>query len=78
MYVSNAREVLGEIKKYMFIHDISQDELAFKMHKSKQSISIIFKTANPTLDTLFVLLDALDLEMDCALSEKEQIKELEY
>ena len=64
MKAINPREMLGEIKKYMFVNDISQDELALKMNKSKQSVSLIFKTANPTLDTLFSILKALDLELD--------------
>lgn len=73
MYYSNSpREVLGEIKKYMFINDISQDELARKMNKSKQSVSIIFKTGNPTLETLFCMLDALNLELEYSFEEKKE------
>ena len=70
MQVTNSREMLGEIKKYMYTHDISQDELAQKMNKSKQSVSLIFKTANPTLDTLFQIIDALDIQFDYFFTER--------
>lgn len=73
MLANEPREILGEIRKYMFIHDITQDDLAFLMNKSKQTISCLFKTANPTLENLFSVLDALNLELDYCFVEKELI-----
>ena len=80
MYADNPRELLAEIKKYMYLHDISQDDLANKMNKSKQSVSLIFRTANPTLDTLFCVLQALDIELDYSFvaQEQEEEQEMEY
>lgn len=71
MLAYEPKEILGEIRKYMFIHDITQDDLAVLMHRSKQTISCLFKTANPTLETLFSVLNALNLELDYCLVEKE-------
>lgn len=74
MLAYEPKELLGEIRKYMFIHDISQDDLAQTMHRSKQTVSNIFKNGNPTLETIFCMLDALGLELDYRFIEKE----LEY
>lgn len=73
MLAYEPKEILGEIRKYMFIHDITQDDLAVLMHRSKQTISCLFKTANPTLETLFSVLNALNLELDYCLVEKELV-----
>lgn len=73
MLAYEPKEILGEIRKYMFIHDITQDDLAVLMNRSKQTISCLFKTANPTLETLFSVLDALNLELDYCFIEKELV-----
>lgn len=77
MLAYEPKEILGEIRKYMFIHDITQDDLAVLMHRSKQTISCLFKTANPTLETLFSVLNALNLELDYCFVEKELINSKE-
>ena len=65
------KEILGEIKKYMYIHDISQDEIADRLHISKQAMSSKFKEANPSLKSLFEIMDAIDVQMEYRIIPKK-------
>ena len=62
----------GEIKKYMYIHDINQDNLANKIGTSKQALSAKFKEGNPSLKSFFELMDALEVQMEYRLVAKNE------
>ena len=42
MIYRTTKEILSEIRHFMFLNDISIKELALRMHKSHQSVSLIF------------------------------------
>ena len=71
MVCNNPQELLAEIKKYMFVNDIQDKDLAIRMKKSPQSISQIFSVGNPKLSTLFEICDALNLSIDFSLLMKD-------
>ena len=66
------KEMCGEIKKYMYIHDINQDDLANKIGISKQALSAKFKDGNPSLKSFFELMDALEVQMEYRLVAKNE------
>lgn len=73
MRVSSSNEILGAIKMYMYMNDITQDELAHKLGKSKQSISSIFKSRNLSASNLFEIVNALNIPIYCNI-EKTDLK----
>ena len=67
MICHSSDEVLAEIRKYMYINNITVKELASRMNKTPQSISQIFNVGNPRLNTLFEVCGALGLNIDFSL-----------
>lgn len=65
MKVTSSNEILGAIKMYMYMNNISQDELAHKIGKSKQTISAVFNTKNPSTNLLFEIVNVLDIPIIC-------------
>lgn len=68
MTYNNPQQLLSEIKRYMYINNIQDKDLAVRMGKSPQSISQYFTNGNPTLSTLFDICKALNLDVDFHLS----------
>ena len=64
MVCNTPQELLAEIKRYMYINNIQDKDLAVQMKKSPQSVSQFFKNGNPNLSTLFDICQALNLEVD--------------
>ena len=64
MICNNTKELLAEIKKYMDLNDIQMNDIAINMHKSPQSISQMFTNGNPNCNTLFQILNALNVKLD--------------
>lgn len=64
MIYRTTKEILSEIRHFMFLNDISIKELALRMHKSQQSVSQIFSINNPRLETLILMCNALNLDID--------------
>ncbi len=71
MYYKSGKELLAEIRKIMDLKDIQIKELAVMTNKSQQSISQIFKVANPKYSTLIEICDALNISLDISLNDKE-------
>lgn len=67
MICHSSDEVLAEIRKHMYVNNITAKELAFRMNKTPQSISQMFNVGNPRLNTLFEVCDALGLDIDFSL-----------
>lgn len=72
MKVTSSNEILGAIKMYMYMNDISQDDLAHKIGKSKQTISGIFNQKNPSTNLLFEIVNALDISIICDVETDQQ------
>ena len=51
------------LKMAMIHHDISNNELASRLNKSKQATSNLLKQDNYTLDTLYNILQAIDYDL---------------
>lgn len=64
MICNNTKELLAEIKKYMDLNDIQMNELAVNIKKSQQSVSQIFNNGHPKCDTIFEVLNALNIKLD--------------
>lgn len=71
MEYKNGQELLVEIRKIMALRNIQMKELAIMMNKSQQSVSQIFKTANPKYSTLLEICQALDVNLDITLVYKK-------
>lgn len=67
MICNSPQELLAEIKKYMYVNNIQDKDLAIRMKKSPQSVSQFFTNGNPKLSTLFQMCQALNLEIDFQL-----------
>ena len=70
MICHSSKELLAEIKKYMYINDIQMKSLAATMNKSQQSISQIFQNGNPKTSTVFEICKALNLNIDIKFTQK--------
>lgn len=64
MIYSTAKELLSEIKRIMDLNDIPMKDLASRLDVTQQTVSAIFKKANPTYSTIIRICDALDLSID--------------
>lgn len=71
MEYKNGQELLVEIRKIMALRNIQMKELAIMMNKSQQSVSQIFKTANPKYSTLLEICQALNVKLDITLVYKK-------
>ena len=71
MEYKNGQELLIEIRKIMALKNIQMKELAIMMNKSQQSVSQIFKTANPKYSTLLEICRALNVNLDITLEYKK-------
>ena len=69
MQVKSSAEILGAIKMYMYVNDITQDDLAHKLGKSKQTISSVFRKGNPTTENLFDICNSLNIRIICDIEE---------
>jgi len=72
MEYRNGQELLAEIRKIMTLNNIQMKELAVMMNRSQQSISQIFKTANPKYSTLLEMCKALQINLDISFLPKDK------
>lgn len=72
MEYKNGQELLIEIRKIMALNNIQMKELAVMMNKSQQSVSQIFKTANPKYSTLLEICAALNMHLDISFLPKDK------
>lgn len=72
MICNNTKELLAEINKYMDLNNIQKKNLAASMNKKQQNISQIFKHGNPSCNTLFEVLDALNVKLDVNFIKSNQ------
>lgn len=72
MTINSNKEIIGEIKKYMFINNISSNELAEKLNTSNQNINNMFRRSNPSLITFLSVVDALGATVDIEIKKKNQ------
>lgn len=68
----SSKEMLGEIKKQMFIHDIKMNEAADRIGKSKQALSNIFRSdSSPTFETIIRFLDKMGFVIEYKIVRKK-------
>lgn len=72
MIYHTSKELLSEIKHIMDLRDIPMKELATRLNVSQQSISKIFKNANPQLSTVIQICNALRISMDIKFVDKKE------
>lgn len=72
MEYKNGHELLIEIRKIMALKKIQMKELAILMGRSQQSVSQIFKTANPKYSTLLEICTALEINLDISFIIKDK------
>ena len=71
MIVNSSKEIIGEIKKYMFVNNITNNQLAQKLNTSNQNVNNIFRRSNPSLITLIQIIDALDASIEFDIKKKD-------
>lgn len=71
MVINSSKEIIGEIKKYMFVNNITNNDLAQKLNTSNQNINNMFRRSNPSLVTLLQVIDALDASMDIEIKKND-------
>lgn len=64
MICNNTKELLAEINRYMNLNDIQQKDVAINMGKKSQNLSQIFSNGNPNCNTIFEILNALNVKLD--------------
>ena len=72
MKVTTSKEFLGEIKKYQFINDLSNEEIAQKRGVSRQTVSSFFYKQNPRIENILETIDAMDAELYIEIRKKEK------
>lgn len=72
MKIESSKELLGEIKKNMFINGYTNEDLAQKRNVTKQTISSFFKSNNPRFNSILETVDALDAELYIEIKNKDE------
>lgn len=71
MIIKSSLELLGEIRKFMFLNKYNNETIASKRNVSAQSISNFFNSSNPNFNTILETIDALDSELYIEIRKKE-------
>ncbi len=73
--VKNQDDFILRIKHYMLDNNLKQKDIVVRTGLSKQTISNLLngRNKNMTLDTLFMLLNALDCNLSVSLDRKDDI-----
>lgn len=76
--VKNQDDFILKIKHYMLDNNLKQKDIVVATGLSKQTISNLLngRSKNITLDTLFMLLNALDCNLSVSLDKKKGVMEL--
>lgn len=71
--VKNQDDLILQIKHYMLDNNLKQKDIVIATGLSKQTISNLLngRSKNMTLDTLFMLLNALDCNLSVSLNKKD-------
>lgn len=71
--VKNQDDLILQIKHYMLDNKLKQKDIVVATGLSKQTISNLLngRSQNMTLDTLFMLLNALDCNLSISLNKKD-------
>ena len=71
--VKNQDDFILKIKHYMLDNNLKQKDIVVATGLSKQTISNLLngRSKNMTLDTLFMLLNALDCNLSISLNKKD-------
>ena len=71
--VKNQDDLILQIKHYMLDNNLKQKDIVVATGLSKQTISNLLngRSKNMTLDTLFMLLNALDCNLSISLNKKD-------
>ena len=71
--VKNQDDLILQIKHYMLDNKLKQKDIVVATGLSKQTISNLLngRNKNMTLDTLFMLLNALDCNLSISLNKKD-------
>lgn len=71
--VKNQDDFILKIKHYMLDNNLKQKDIVVATGLSKQTISNLLngRSKNMTLDTLFMLLNALDCNLSVSLDKKD-------
>lgn len=71
--VKNQDDFILKIKHYMLDNNLKQKDIVVHTGLSKQTISNLLngRSKNMTLDTLFMLLNALDCNLSISLNKKD-------
>lgn len=72
IYTGNINDIIKAMEHIKVDYDISNNDIAEKMGKSKQTVSNIFKGRQPnmTLDTLLSLCEAMGCELRIEIERK--------
>lgn len=73
--VNNQDEIILQIRHYMLDNNLKQKDIVVATGLSKQTISNLLngRSKNMTLDTLFMLLNALDCNLSISLNKKKGV-----
>lgn len=72
MKITTSKEFLGEIKKYQYLNDLSNEDIAQRRGVSRQTVSSFFIKQNPRLDNVLETIDAMDAELHIEIRKKEK------
>ena len=72
MVIKTSKELLGEIKKYMYMNGFNNESIAKKRHITKQSVSSFFKTENPRIDSILETIAAMNCELHIEIKNKDE------
>lgn len=73
IYNNNIDDIMKQIKHIMIDHDIKQSDIVEKTGQSKSTISNLLngKSKNITLDTLLMLCNAVNCQLEINIKPKE-------
>jgi HTH-type transcriptional regulator / antitoxin HipB len=75
--IRTQKQLGAELRRRRKQHNLSQGDLGRRINKRQATISGLESSGNGTLDTLFAVLSALDLEIAMRPRSKGELKRLE-
>ena len=71
MKVNNGRELMAEIKKYMYVNGYNLNTIAEQRDITKQAAGAFFRTENPRFNSIIETLNAIDADFYIEIKKKE-------
>lgn len=75
MRITTTKELMAELKRFQFLTEKSNEEIAQKRGVSRQTVSSFFNRQNPRFENILETIDAMDGELHITIVKKKKGEE---